>query len=209
MYTPASFKVDDQAQIEAFLRQHDFATVVSSPATGMVVTHVPLVVRRGSAGLVLVGHVARANAHWKLMDGAAESLAIFLGPHGYISPTWYASGPAVPTWNYAAVHAYGRPRVVDDATFTRDLLAELVARYETGPHAWRMEDLPPTYSDARTSAIVAFELPVERLEAKFKLGQNRSAADQAGAIAGLQRQGSPEAVALAALMQDQMNRSGD
>jgi transcriptional regulator len=205
MFVPESFKVDDQEKIEAFLERYDFATMVSSPDSGMIATHVPVVVRRGPAGrLALAGHVARANSHWRLMNGAAESLAIFHGPHGYVSPTWYASGPAVPTWNYATVHAYGRPRAIYDVAFTQDLLRELVLRHEKGPDAWRVESLPPHFSEGLLSAIVAFEMPVDRLEAKFKLGQNGSAEDRAGTITGLERDPSPEAVALAAFMRSHL-----
>lgn len=200
MYVPESFKIDDQAQIEAFLDRYDFATIVSSPSSGMLATHVPVVVRRAPTGMVLVGHVARANPHWELMNGVDESLAIFLGPHAYVSPTWYARGPAVPTWNYATVHAYGRPRAIHDVTFTKDLLRELVLRYEKGPNAWSVDDLPPHFSDGLVSGIVAFEMPVDRLEAKFKLGQNRSAEDRAGTITGLDHEPSPDAAALAAFM---------
>lgn len=200
MYVPTSFKVDDQATIDAFLERYDFATIVSSGADGIVATHVPVVVKRTPSGLVLVGHVARANSHWQLMNGAGESLAIFHGPHSYVSPTWYASGPAVPTWNYATVHAYGKPQAVHDLTFTEDLLRELVHRHEIVASGWRVEDLPPQYKDGLVSAIVAFEMPVHRFEAKFKLGQNRSAADRVGTIAGLEREQSAEANALAAFM---------
>lgn len=200
MFNPESFKIDDDVQIEHFLRRHDLATLVSAPASGMVATHVPVVVRRTAAGLVVVGHVARANAHWESMDGATAALAVFLGPHAYVSPTWYATGPAVPTWNYATVHAHGKPRAVADPAFTIDVLREIVQRYETGAGAWRLDDLPPDFRDGLTASIVAFEMPVERLEAKFKLGQNRSAEDRAGTIAGLQRTPSPEAAALAAFM---------
>ncbi len=200
MYIPESFKVDDQAKVEAFLERYDFATIVSSATNGIVATHVPVVVRRTPTGLVLVGHVARANSHWELMNGAGESLAIFHGPHGYVSPTWYASGPAVPTWNYATVHAYGNPLAVHDVAFTQDLLRELVLRYENGENGWRVEDLPPHISQGLVSAVVAFEMPVHRFETKFKLGQNRSAEDRAGTIAGLEREQSAEANALAAFM---------
>jgi transcriptional regulator len=204
MYVPDSFKIDDQGKIEAFLERYDFATIVSSPTSGMVATHVPVVVRRAPTGLVIVGHVGRANLHWELMNGAVQSLAVFHGPHGYVSPTWYASGPAVPTWNYATVHAYGTPRATHDSAFIHDLLRELVRRYEKGASAWRVEDLPPHFREGLVSAVVAFEMPVDRLEAKFKLGQNRSAADRAGAIAGLEREPSIEAAALAAFMRSHL-----
>src|SRR5450432_976159 len=188
MHVPDSFRIDDEARIKTFVERYDFATLVSSTPGGIVATPLPLLVRRAPTGLILVGHVARANAHWRLLDGDAEALAIFHGPHGYVSPTWYANGPAVPTWNYATVHAYGRPRATEDATFTAELLRELVLRYEKGADAWRIEGQPPHFIEELTAAIVCFEMPVDRWEAKFKLGQNRSAEDRAGTIAGLERE---------------------
>jgi transcriptional regulator len=205
MYLPASFSLDDEVTIEAFIGQYDFATVVTASSSGPIVTHAPLIARRGpEGGLVLVGHVARANDHWRAMDGASPAVAIFHGPHGYVSPTWYASGPAVPTWNYAVVHAHGKPRAADDDSFTEAAVSELVAKYEVGPDAWRIDDLPTDFRDDLMAAIVGFEMPVERLEAKFKLSQNRSDDDRAGAIAGLQRRSSGEASALADLMRRAM-----
>lgn len=204
MYLPEPFKIDDQEKVSAFLERYDFMTIVSVPASGIVATHVPVMVRRESTGLVLVGHVARANPHWELMDGTVESLAISHGPHGYVSPTWYASGPAVPTWNYATVHAHGKPRARHDSGFIRDLLRELVRRYEKGADAWSVDDLPAPLSERLVSAIVAFEMPIDRWEAKFKLGQNRSAEDRAGVIARLEAESSGEAAALAAFMRSQV-----
>jgi transcriptional regulator len=199
MYIPRAFEINDQQQIEAFLQRCDFATLVSAPATGMVATHVPLIVRR-AAGLVLAGHVARANAQWSSMNGTDEALAIFMGPHAYVSPTWYASAPAVPTWNYATVHVYGKPKARHDQAFTEDLLRALVLRHEEGPHPWRVEAQAPGFIAGLTAAIVAFEMPVDRIEAQFKLGQNRSEEDRAGTLAGLLSQPSPENAALAAFM---------
>jgi transcriptional regulator len=200
MYVPGSFKVTDEAKIDAFLRRYDFATIVSAPGGELASTQVPVVARRGPTGLVLVGHVARANHHWKLMDGATPTLAVFWGPHDYVSPTWYAGGPAVPTWNYATVHAHGNARAIEDGAFTRALLAELVARHETGPAPWRQDALPSDFLDNLVRAVVSFELRVDRVEASFKLGQNRAVADRAGVVAGLDGAGTPEAAALAAFM---------
>src|SRR5882757_6288203 len=103
MYLPESFKIVDGPEIEAFLQRYDFATIVTPTPDGLIATHVPVVAKRASSGLVILGHIAKANSHWKNMDGTVESLAIFHGPHGYVSPTWYADSPAVPTWNYAVV----------------------------------------------------------------------------------------------------------
>jgi transcriptional regulator len=125
-----------------------------------------------------------------------------LGPHAYVSPTWYATSPAVPTWNYSAVHAHGAPRATDDPTFTREVLRELVARHERGPGAWTPDALPAEMAESLVAAIVAFELPVTRLEVKFKLGQNRSAADRAGTIAGLEQDGTPQGLELAKFMRE-------
>lgn len=205
MYVPEPFKVDDDPEVEAFLQRYDFATIVSANPAGLVATHVPVVVRRAGSGLVVLGHVARANPHWKHMDGTAESLAIFHGPHGYVSPTWYANSPAVPTWNYAVVHVYGRPLARQEPAFIEDVLSDLVNRYEgPGPDAWRIEGLPLEYRTRQLSRIVGFEMPVVRLEAKFKLGQNRAAVDRARTIDELERMGSPEASNLAAFMRSHL-----
>jgi transcriptional regulator len=197
MYLPNSNRIDDEGKIAAFIDQFSFATLIS----GADVSHLPLVLRRNAAGgYTLAGHVARANEHWKRMDGATDALAIFLGPHAYVSPTWYATSPAVPTWNYAVVHAHGKPRVIDDPALTRASLRELVARHEPAPGGWSVDALPAKLEERLVAAIVAFEMPVERFEAKFKLGQNRSAADREGTVAALERAGTPEAAALASFM---------
>jgi transcriptional regulator len=201
MYLPAAFRLDDEAVISAFIGQYDFATIVSPSSNGPIVTHAPLLARRNpEGGLVLVGHVARDNDHWRAMDGATPAVAIFHGPQGYISPTWYASAPAVPTWNYVVVHAHGKPVAPDEDDFTEAAISALVDKYESGPGAWRIDAMPPDFYAGLLASIVGFEMPIERIEAKFKLGQNRTDADRAGAIAGLERQKSPETSALAELM---------
>jgi transcriptional regulator len=205
MYLPESFKIADEPEIAAFLERYDFATIVSPTPETLIATHVPVVVRRVASGLVVLGHVARANSHWENMDGSVESLVIFHGPHGYVSPAWYASSPAVPTWNYAVVHAYGRPQARQDPAFIEDLLVDLLRRYEgLGPDAWRIEDLPLEYRTRQLSRIVGFEMPVVRLEAKFKLGQNRAAVDRARTIEELERKNEPEASNLAAFMRSHL-----
>ncbi len=201
MYVPEAFKVVDEGEIQAFVQRYDFATMVSSPATGLIATHVPVVVRRETTGLVVVGHVARANSHWRVMDGSVECLAIFHGPHSYVSPTWYANSPAVPTWNYAVVHAYGKPRFREDGPFIETVLGELVYRYESHrAEPWQIEDQPSDFRDKMLAGIVGFEMPVLKLEAKFKIGQNRRLEDRAGTIAGLEREKSSEGIALAEFM---------
>ena len=205
MYIPEQFKVRDEGEIQAFMEKYDFATVVSSPPTGLIATHVPVVIRRDESGLVIVGHFARANPHWKIMNGEEESLAIFHGPQSYVSPTWYANAPAVPTWNYAVVHAYGRPRFRDDRHFLEVVLRRLVDKYEKGRATpWRIEDQPPDFHESMLARIVAFEMPIVKIEAKFKLGQNRRAEDRSGIVEGLEREVSADGLALAAFMRSRI-----
>jgi transcriptional regulator len=187
--------------LQDFMRMHDFATVVSSSPGGLVTSHLPVLVRSSGATPVIVGHMARANDHWRVMDGATPAIVVFHGPHGYVSPTWYETGPAVPTWNYGVVHAHGLPKVNEDDAFARGVLEELVRRYEGDrPDAWRPESLPADFYGRVLRAIVAFEMPATRLEGKFKLGQNRSVEDRRRTIAALEKSGSPEAAALAEFM---------
>ena len=202
MYVPAPFRIDDAAVIEAFLHQFDFAAIVTNAPNGLVASHVPVVVDSEGSELRIRGHLARANDHWKAMDARTESMAIFSGPHAYISPSWYVTaGPVVPTWNYAVVHAYGRPIFRDDAAFLRDVVETLTRRYESHrAQPWTTDRLLPEAYEKMLGAIVGFEMRVERCEAKFKLGQNRSIADRTGAAAGLDAEQSPAASAIAAFM---------
>ena len=202
MYVPAPFRIENADVIAEFLRQFDFAALVTNAPNGLVASHVPVVVDGDGGELRIRGHLARANDHWKAMDGSTESIAIFSGPHGYISPSWYVTaGPAVPTWNYAVVHAYGRPVFRDDAAFLRDVVETLTRRYESHrAQPWTTDRLPEETYEKMLGAIVAFEMRVARCEAKFKLGQNRSVVDRTGAAAGLDAEQSPAASAVAEFM---------
>jgi transcriptional regulator len=203
MYVPKSFEVPDDAWCHALIARESFALLVSTGADGApFATHVPLLVDadRGPHG-TLVGHVARANPHAGLLAAGAPTLAVFQGPHAYVSPGWYRVHPSVPTWNYVAVHAYGRPAVIEAPDRVKALLARLVAVYEGGRAApWRFESLAADYVDGMIRGIVAFDLPIERLEGKAKLSQNRGAEDRVGAIQGLEATGEPLDTATAALM---------
>ena len=165
--------------------------------------------RRSAGRPVLIGHVARANGHWRQFDGGVETLAIFHGPHAYISPSWYATGPAVPTWNYSAVHVYGKPLAREDGDFMASALRDLVARHEgTRAKPWRMEDLARDFFERLTKAIVVFEMPIDRIEGQFKLGQNRSEGDRVGMLEGLDAEKSPDAEALAAFIRETLKSDG-
>lgn len=198
MYIPQAFRNDDQATLHAFMRQYSFATLVTGGADPFA-THLPLLLdgSRGPHG-TLVGHFARPNPHWQLDHTLIGSVAIFHGPHAYVSPSWYRSGaPAVPTWNYATVHAVGRLTVVDDPAFVADLLERMVAVYEGSRARPWTNPLGPEATEKLIAAVVGFEMPIQGLEGKFKLGQNRKREDQIGAIDGLEAEGDQESLALA------------
>ena len=175
MYIPKHFSVEDAAWIRAFIDEYRFATLVTALDGQPFATHLPLIYEPndGPHGL-LRGHIARANPHWKSFD--AVQLAIFTGPHAYVSPTWYeSSAPAVPTWNYTAVHAYGKARIVDDPSAVRDLLVRLTDREEASlVPRYTVDAQDGEYVSHMMRQIVAFEIPISRLEAKAKLSQNRT-----------------------------------
>jgi transcriptional regulator len=197
LYVPKHFEVDDVEVLCDFIAHNAFGTLVTSGPGGLQVSHVPFAVERDGAGRVrLQGHVARANAQWQELEGAQHRVAIFQGPHAYVSPTWYAGHPSVPTWNYAVVHAYGKARLLDEAEL-HDLLMRLSATYEAGnPKPWKMSELPADFVSGLLQAIVGFEIEVERLVGKFKLSQNRPA-EAPRVIEALEARGES---ALAALM---------
>jgi transcriptional regulator len=204
MYLPRSFQIDDLDRLKAVIREYSFATLISVVDGAPFATHLPLLLRESplSPYGTLVGHLARANPHWRHFAAGDEALVIFQGPHSYISPSWYQATPAVPTWNYVTVHAYGRPQIHDDAGWLSAQLQELIDTYEaTQPEPWSGV-LPAEYRHQQIQAIVGFELPIARLEGKFKLGQNRASADQQGVYAALQQSSSPAAQELMRFMID-------
>lgn len=204
MYRPRHFDINDNSALFRVMRDNSFALLVSAGGGGLVASHIPLSLNADGEGpRRLFGHVARANDQWRGFDGKTEAMAVFQGVHAYVSPSWYVSETMVPTWNYVAVHAYGRPKVIADAAAVRVHLERLVATYEspaTGP--WSMDRLPDDYVQRMIKGIVAFEMPIERLEGKFKLSQNRSAADREGAIKGLEGSGDAVAREVARLMRE-------
>ncbi|HXZ48377.1 MAG TPA: FMN-binding negative transcriptional regulator [Usitatibacter sp.] len=205
LYIPPPFRVDDRRELVEFVERNAFGTLVSSGPGGLRVSHIPFLVEAPADGrLRLLAHVARANDHWRALEQASEVVAIFHGPHAYVSPTWYEHHPAVPTWNYAVVHAHGRAAPLDEAEL-RALLARLAAKYEAGnAPPWRMEDLPEDYVRGMVKAIAGFAIEVTKLEGKFKLSQNRPGRD-AERVAEALRAGGEEA--LAGLMREHPARS--
>lgn len=205
MYVPKAFREDDIRTLHALMRQYSFATLVSQHDGRPFASHLPLLLqeRAGPHG-TLVGHMARANPQWRHFETGEEVLAIFQGPHAYVSPSWYGTHPSVPTWNYAAVHAYGRPQCIDDPEAVRALLGDLVQMYEAPlPQPWAFE-LPGDFVANMIRAIVAFTMPITRLEGKYKLSQNRSVDDQHRVVDALQAQGDVVGSEVAVFMQERL-----
>jgi len=195
LYNPREFREERVEVLHELMRREGFAALVTTGPVGPEASHIPMFLDPAPAPLgTLRAHVARANPQWRELGAGPAALAVFIGPHHYISPSWYPStsehGRTVPTWNYAVVHARGRLRVVEDRSWLRRHVEELVTREEARfAHPWKVSDAPAEYIEGMLSAIVGLELTIERLEGKWKLGQNRPEADRAGAIAGLRALG--------------------
>ena len=206
MYLPAHFAETRLDVLHDAIRRTGLATLVTVGADGIVANHVPLILDPtvGPNG-TLYGHLARGNPQWRDVAEATGALAIFLGPNAYVSPAWYptkqATGQVVPTWNFLAVHAYGPLNVYEDHERLRAHVARLTAHHEAGrPEPWAVDDAPEPYVQGMLKGIVGIEIPIRRLEGKWKLSQNRPAEDRAGALAGLAASADPQAQQVAALM---------
>jgi transcriptional regulator len=202
LYTPRAFVPGDAEAATRLIREHPFATLITPGNPEPSISHLPLQYRaEGGAPGMLLGHMARANPHWQRF-GETASIAIFHGPHTYVSPSWYARpANAVPTWNYAVAHVHGRVELMRDADELRGLLDEMIERYEGGrsqPWQLQLEGRPLA---AMLDAIVGFRLVIERIDAKLKLSQNRSVEDRDRVIAALGADGEKEALATADWMQ--------
>jgi transcriptional regulator len=194
MYQPDHFRVDDIAEMHALMRARPLATLVSAGELGLYATHLPAVLKPEGPFGTIECHLARANPHWKDLAAGGEALMIFQGPDAYITPNWYPSkaehGKTVPTWNYAAVHAYGRPAVMQDAAWLRRHVGELTDQQERSEAVpWKVSDAPERYVDVMLRGIVGFRFEIARLEGKWKMSQNREMRDRAGTAQGLARRG--------------------
>ena len=207
MYLPSHFEERDAERLRRFIREHPFGTLVTLTTTGLDANHIPflLLADTTSAAATLHGHIARANPLWRDLVPDSRALVIFHGPDSYISPSWYASkretAKVVPTWNYAVVHAHGALRVVDDVMWLRSHVEALTQEHE-GPRdtPWAVGDAPADYVDKLLGGIIGIEISVTRLAGKWKVSQNRSAADRAGVVEGLEREGLKSGREMAALL---------
>lgn len=202
MYTPTVFAENDPATLHAIMRENGFALLVSGAADGPTASHLPIVLETGRDGAAtLVGHMAKANPHWQALEADPRAMVVFSGPHAYVSPSWYASGPAVPTWNYVAVHAFGRARIIESASALLEMMERLVKIYEGDrKRPWQIDSLPEDYKDGKLKGIVGFEIPVDRLEGKLKLSQNQPKGDVERVARAIENDGKPGARQAAAAM---------
>jgi transcriptional regulator len=206
MYIP---KANEENRIEVlhdFMESQPLASLVTMGESGLFASHLPMVLERGTGthGL-LKGHLSRANKQWRDFQPSVEALAIFSGPQHYITPSWYAekfeTGKAVPTWNYVVVHVYGHLKVIEDAEWLMEHLKFLTSIHESGMSApWQMSDAPADFIESMVKGIVGLELPIERIEGKWKISQNRSDRDRAGVAEGLEGLNTPESLAMKALV---------
>lgn len=205
MWTPRSFRVEDIRRLHDLVRSYPFGLLVSEDGGRLVGTHLPFMIESSGVQGTLLGHMARANPHWRSWSDESEVLAVFQGPHAYISPGWYRERVTVPTWNYAAVHAYGRPSLVHDPAQLRDMVTRLTRLYEPETGNWSPDEAEPVM-DTELQAIVGFRIPIDRIEGKFKFNQNRSRSDQAGVVAALEGSEDPSRRGVAAIMRENLSR---
>lgn len=208
MYNPRSYRHENVAELHDFIRRYNFAALFTHQNGESFSTLLPFMIdaARGPLG-TLVAHMARANPHWRAFEGAPPSLVVFTGPHAYISPAWYEEQVTVPTWNYTLVHAAGPVRIVDDPRQLREMVLRLVAQHETPlGNPWDVRKAEAAL-ETELEGIVGFEIPIERLEGKFKLNQNRSVADREGVVRALEQSSHPDEREIARLMREQLERN--
>ncbi len=208
MYSPQQFEETRLEVLHELVRAHPLGTFVILAGSELSANHVPFLVRadQGANG-TLCAHVARTNPLWKQLGGEIEALVVFQGPESYITPSWYpskhADGKAVPTWNYAVVHAYGKPRAIEDAGWLLEHVTQLTHAHEAGQALpWQVTDAPKDFTDHMLGRIVGIEIPISKLQGKWKVSQNRKFADRLGVAAGLESQATERSRAMAKLVME-------
>ena len=195
------FREENHEKIIEFLRQNDFGTLVAYDGKKPTASHLLMEVVEEGETLWINGHMSRANSLWKMFETNPEVLVIFQGPHTYVSPTWY-NHVNVPTWNYQSVHVYGKPRLITNYDEAYSILKRLIDRYETEGH-YKMETLPQDFVEKEIRGIMAFQIEVTRVEANYKLSQNRKDADHDNIITRLEERTDDLSHAVAEAMRQQ------
>lgn len=208
MYTPKTFEENNLETLHQFMEKNNFAVLFSSDGDGIPqATHLPFMVESTVSGYGrLIAHFAKANPHWKTLSPEKEVLVVFQGPHSYISPTWYQPKTSVPTWNYSAVHAYGKAQLIHEESRLRTMVDRLVDFHEGRDNLPGYEENFPHHL---IQAIVGIEIIIERIEGKFKFNQNKPIADQQGVIAALSQSEDSVQQAVAAIMEENLNQRRD
>ena len=212
MYQPCHFRVEDVAQMHALMRARPFAALVSRGSLGLYASHLPTVLKDEAPNGMIECHLARANPHWKDLAEGNEALMIFQGPEGYVTPNWYPSkaehGKVVPTWNYAVVHAYGRPEVMQNQDWLRRHVGELTTQQEASEaRPWALSDAPERYIEVMLRGIVGFRFAITRIEGKWKMSQNREMKDRDGVAKGLEQRAAGDDLEIAELVAHTKPRS--
>jgi transcriptional regulator len=200
MYQPNVFREEDLETLHSFIRAHPLGTLITSGFGGLLANLVPFMLVDGGEKGMLRAHVAKANDQVDALRSGAETLIVFQGPDAYITPSWYVSkrehGRVVPTWNYVVVQARGTPRIIDDSDWLRAQIQALTASQEQKrPAAWGVNDAPEPFISGQIKAIIGVEISISTIEGKWKVSQNRSAADRQGVEDGLRREGISEEMA--------------
>src|SRR6185436_15427200 len=206
MYNPSHFREERVEVLHQLIQQHRLATLVTLGVDGLIANHMPLILDPAPAPLgTLRGHLSKANSQWRDSLPDVSALAIFHGPQNYITPSWYLTrqetGRVVPTWNYVVVHAHGPLRTFEDPLLLERHLRTLTDLQESAlPDPWSVDDATVDFFHGQMTGIIGIEIPLTRLEGKWKVSQNRSAADQAGVVKGLQASGTPAHCTMAGLV---------
>jgi transcriptional regulator len=200
MYQPSAFREERLETLHELIRAHPLATLITAGPAGLTANLVPFILAETGGKGTLRAHIAKVNDQVEALAGGAETLVIFHGPEAYITPSWYPSkkehGRVVPTWNYAVVQVRGTPRVVDDAAWLRTQIGALTSAQESRrSEPWNVTDAPEAFIEGQMKAIIGIEIPILTIEGKWKVSQNRSAADRQGVYEGLQAEGGNEDMA--------------
>lgn len=210
MYSPPLFEETRLEVLHDLIRAHPLGALVILAGTELSANHMPFLIHPGEGKKgKLCAHVARANPVWRQLTSEVEALVIFQGPESYITPSWYPSkhedGKVVPTWNYAVVHAYGRPRAIEDRGWLLQHVTELTGAHEAGEALpWKVSDAPADYREQMIGRIVGIEIPISKLQGKWKVSQNRKPADRLGVVAGLKSQATDRSRAMAELVMERV-----
>jgi transcriptional regulator len=206
MYIPRANQEDRLSVLHKFMEEQPFASLITVGLSGLFASHIPMVLEQNGANGRLKCHISRANPQWRDHTPSVEALAIFSGPHHYITPSWYPekeeTGKVVPTWNYVVVHAYGHLKVMEDGEWLMAHLSKLTNIHEAGlPVPWKVGDAPADYIASMAKGIVGLEMEIKRIEGKWKLSQNRSEQDRSGVARGLAELNTTESLTMKALVE--------